>query len=66
MEQMENIKLQTLDELFAEISIGEVEEFPVSDEQYRDALQKADEDAIQERSRRAAAYREAAKIYLTF
>ena len=63
---MEELKLQTMDELFSEIITGEIVKFDNASESYDDIFQRMENDAIEERSRRAAAYREAAKIYLTF
>ena len=63
---MEELKLQTADDLFDEISIGDAVSLPSSADNYDDMFRQMEDEAIQERSRRASAYREAAKIYLTF
>lgn len=63
---MEELKLQTADDLFDEISIGDAVSLPSSADNYDDMFHQMEDEAIQERSRRASAYREAAKIYLTF
>ena len=63
---MEELKLQTMDDFFSEITIGETVNFDTGSESYDDIFQKMETDAIEEKSRRASAYREAAKIYLTF
>ncbi len=63
---MEELKLQTVEDLFNEISTGEAVSLPSSEDSYDDMFRQMEDEAIQERSRRATAYREAAKIYLTF
>lgn len=65
MESMEELKLQTIDDLFSEISTGEKETLS-SRKNYDVIFREMENESIQERSRRASAYREAAKIYLTF
>ena len=62
---MEKLKLQTIDDLFSEISTGEKVSLS-SSKNYDDIFRKMENESIQERSCRASAYREAAKIYLTF
>ncbi|MBR1720876.1 MAG: hypothetical protein IJ727_00085 [Treponema sp.] len=63
---MDELELQTIDNLFDEISIGDAVSLPSSISSYDDMFRQMEDEAIQERSRRASAYREAAKIYLTF
>ena len=65
MESMEELKLQTIDDLFSEISTGEKETLS-SRKNYDVIFREMENESIQERSCRASVYREAAKIYLTF
>ena len=68
---MDELELQTIDDLFDGIylgteGIGYAVSLPSSADSYDDMFRQMEDEAIQERSRRASAYREAAKIYLTF
>ena len=63
---MEDLKPQTMDELFDGIYTGESVMFSDTDKSNDDIFRRIETESIEERSRRAAAYMEAAKIYLTF
>ncbi|MCR5622127.1 MAG: hypothetical protein K6G18_09750 [Treponema sp.] len=63
---MEELKMQTIGDLLDGISTGDIICLPSTSETYDEIFRRTEEEAIQERSRRASAYHEAAKIYLTF
>lgn len=63
---MEELKVKTTDDLFDEISIGKTVTLSSSKENYDKIFRTFENESIQERSRRASAYKEASKIYLTF